>query len=61
MAFRAWSNSTFYQALSKSRTKAERDNLIEEFYQLCEKMVAREPAEYGFGTTHVYMHVEKVK
>ena len=60
MAFHAWSYSTFHQALSKSRTKSEQDNLTDEFYQLCEEMVAREPAEYGFGATHVFMHVAKV-
>ena len=59
MDIRSWSTSVFQTALSETRTPSVQNNLIEEFFDICEDMVATDPGEYGTAKTNVYLHITK--
>ena len=56
---RSWTQSTFYGALSPTRTVDERRALIEAYYFDYERMVRKAPSGHGMDYVHIYMTVRK--
>ena len=57
---RSWSETVFLNALSFDRPEAERRELVDEFYQRYEDMVAADPAGHAMDYVHCYLAIEKV-
>jgi len=57
---RTWSNSVFLSALSEERPLAEREAIVERFFEAYEAEVAKDPAQHGMDYVHAYIVLEKV-
>jgi len=56
---RSWSNSTFLGALDESRGQAERELIVEEFWDSYVDLVAQSPEEHGMAYVHCFLTFEK--
>ncbi|MGF7158730.1 hypothetical protein FHS85_000340 [Rhodoligotrophos appendicifer] len=56
---RSWSESTFLGALDVSRPMAEKQALIDQFYDAYEADVAAHPEGHGMDYVHCFMVIEK--
>lgn len=56
---RSWTESTFAGALDKSRPAAERQAIIDRFYQSYEDTVAAAPAGHAMDYVHCFMVISK--
>ncbi len=56
---RSWNESVFAGALSNDRSRQERVEIIEAYYQRYQDQVAAAPAEHGMGYVHAYMTIAK--
>lgn len=57
---RSWNESTYFAGLSENRSLAERQEIIENYYQFYQDEVERNPSNHGMGYVHAYMTIEKV-
>ena len=57
---RSWNESTYFAGLSGKRSLAERQEIIESYYQIYQDEVERNPSNHGMGYVHAYMTIEKV-
>jgi len=57
---RTWSNSTFFNALSDERSFEERTQIVNDFFQAYEDLVAQDPTGHGMDYVHQYMVISKV-
>jgi hypothetical protein len=57
---RSWTESTFFGALDRGRLLAERQAIIDSFYDAYESRVRAEPADHGMGYVHAYLTIERV-
>jgi hypothetical protein len=57
---RSWNESTYLAGLSQDRPLAERQQIIENYYQTYQDNVARNPEGHGMDYVHAYMTIEKV-
>ena len=57
---RTWNESTFMSGLSPRRSQQERQQIIEDFYEIYQQQVVAAPEEHGMGYVHAYMTIEKV-
>jgi len=57
---RSWSNSTFLSALDDSRGQAERELIVDEFFDSYTDLVAQSPEEHGMAYVHCFLTFEKV-
>ncbi len=57
---RSWSETVFANALDQGRDAAERAELVDEFYQRYEDMVADAPDGHAMDYVHCYLAIEKV-
>jgi hypothetical protein len=56
---RSWTESTFSGALSQDRPAAERQTIIDRFYDTYETLVRDNPAGHGMDYVHAYMIIAK--
>jgi len=56
---RSWSGATFRAALDDSRSEAERDGIIDNFYSTYESMVREAPEGHGMDYVHIYLTIAK--
>ncbi len=57
---RSWNQSIFYAGLDTNRPAAERQQLIEEYYQLYHQRVMADPTGHGMDYVHAYMTISRV-
>ncbi|CAF1461380.1 unnamed protein product [Adineta steineri] len=56
---RSWSESTFLNALDLKRTSAERQTIIDRFYQAMENDVTIAPKDYSMDYVHCFLTIVK--
>ena len=57
---RSWTESTFFGALDRARPQAERQAIIDRFYDSYETRVREAPAGHGMDYVHAFMTIAKV-
>jgi hypothetical protein len=57
---RSWSETVFASALDTSRLAQERAEIVDDFYQSYEDLVAENPAGHAMDYVHCYLAIEKV-
>jgi hypothetical protein len=60
LSLRAWSESTFLDALEPGRPQTERQAIIDRFYAAYEAEVAAAPEGHRRDAVHCFMRVAKV-
>ena len=55
-----WGASSFYAALSPTRTAQERETIVETIFQKYEACVASDPEEHAFDVLKFQITIEKV-
>ena len=56
---RSWSETVFANALATSRPQAERDGIVDRFYQAYEDQVAADPTGHAMDYVHIFLEIEK--
>ncbi|MEM7193755.1 MAG: SAM-dependent methyltransferase [Pseudomonadota bacterium] len=57
---RSWNESTFLGALDPARPTDERNQLIEDYYELYRQQVLDDPSGHGMDYVHAYMTIARV-
>lgn len=57
---RSWSEHTFMAGLSPERTAAERQSVVDRFYDSYEDRVRRKPEGHAMDYVHIYLVCEKI-
>ena len=57
---RSWSETVFANALDTDRSAKERADIVDQFYQRYEDMVAADPDGHAMDYVHSYLAIEKV-
>ena len=57
---RSWNQSIFAAGLDSSRSKAEREHIIEDYYASYHRKVLEQPEGHGMDYVHAYMTISKV-
>jgi hypothetical protein len=58
---RSWSETVFKTALDEDRSEEDKTQLVDEFYQSYEDLIASDPDGHAMDYIHCYMMVEKIK
>ncbi len=57
---RSWNQSIFYAGLDAARSIEERQQLIEDYYQLYHQRIMADPSGQGMDYVHAYMTISRV-
>ncbi len=60
LTIRSWNQSIFYAGLDANRSTEERQQLIEDYYQLYHQRVMADPTGHGMDYVHAYMTISRV-
>lgn len=58
---RRWSNATFMEGLSDSRSNEEKEKIVDELFKRYENDVAKRPGDHGLDFISAYMVMKKAK
>jgi len=59
LGFRSWSNSTFIDALSNSRSAQDKEKIVDELFKRYEMEVAKRPEDHGLDFISAYIVMKK--
>lgn len=57
---KTWSHSTFKAGLKESRSDAEKEEILDQFWSNYEALVAKSPEKHGMDYVHSYLVLEKI-
>ena len=57
---RTWSNSVFLSALDPSRSRKDRERLVDEMFTRYTIEIAKDPASHAMDYVHTYARIDKV-
>ncbi|XP_012562661.1 uncharacterized protein LOC100209108 isoform X1 [Hydra vulgaris] len=60
LTLRTWSNTTFLSALSKHRSEAERQDIVDRFFNIYVKRVSDDPDNHAMDYVHAHIVIEKI-